>query len=237
MIDMFAFVYRYYYDPTYILVILAGILAMAASTYCNSVLSQYSKRRIGTGITGAQTAERVLHAAGIYDVSIQQMKGVGVSFYRYDKSVHLSSELYHQSSITAVATAAHECGHAMQHATGYFANQLIQFLHPVMNISSNLAFPIFIMGLIFSFKPLLTIGIMLFVVVVVFQLVTLPSEFNASRRAVSMLQNTGILTTEEEVRGAKKVLFAAALTYVAALAGAILQLLRLIILAGGRDRD
>lgn len=224
-------------DPTYILVILAGVIALAASAYCNSVMSRYSRNRISTGVTGQEAAERVLHAAGIFDVGVRQMGGRGISFYRYDKTVNLSAELFHQSSITAVATAAHECGHAMQHASGYGVNRIINLLNPVMQISSNAAIPIFILGLIFSLEILQTIGIVLFSVVVVFQLVTLPSEFNASRRAMVMLQNTGILRTEEEVRGARKVLIAAGLTYVAALAGALLQLMRLVILAGGRDRD
>ena len=229
--------YRMMIDPTYVLVILAGIIALAASAYCNSTMSRYSRQRISTGVTGQEAAERVLHGAGIYDVRIRQMGGRGISFYRYDKTVNLSAELFHQSSITAVATAAHECGHAMQHATGYGVNRLINLINPVMQISSNLAIPVFIIGLIFSWEPLQSLGILLFTVVVIFQLLTLPSEFNASRRAMAMLQNTGILQTEEEVRGARKVLIAAGLTYVAALAGALLQLLRLIILSGGRDRD
>lgn len=224
-------------DPTYILVILAGVIALAASAYCNSTMSRYSRNRISTGVTGQEAAERVLHAAGIFDVGVRQMGGRGISFYRYDKTVNLLAELFHQSSITAVATAAHECGHAMQHASGYGVNRLINLLNPVMQISSNAAIPVFILGLIFSLEILQTVGIVLFSVVVVFQLVTLPSEFNASRRAMVMLQNTGILRTEEEVRGARKVLIAAGLTYVAALAGALLQLMRLVILAGGRDRD
>lgn len=229
--------YRMMMDPTYVLVILAGIIALAASAYCNSTMSRYSRRRISTGVTGQEAAERVLHGAGIYDVGIRQMGGRGISFYRYDKTVNLSAELFHQSSITAVATAAHECGHAMQHASGYGVNRVINLINPVMQISSNLAIPIFIIGLIFSWEPLQSLGILLFGVVVIFQLLTLPSEFNASRRAMAMLQNTGILQTEEEVRGARKVLIAAGMTYVAALAGALLQLLRLIILSGGRDRD
>lgn len=229
--------YRMMIDPTYVLVILAGIIALAASAYCNSTMSRYSRQRISSGVTGQEAAERVLHGAGIYDVGIRQMGGRGISFYRYDKTVNLSAELFHQSSITAVATAAHECGHAMQHATGYGVNRLINLINPVMQISSNLAIPVFIIGLIFSWEPLQSLGILLFTVVVIFQLLTLPSEFNASRRAMVMLQNTGILQTEEEVRGARKVLIAAGLTYVAALAGALLQLLRLIILSGGRDRD
>lgn len=229
--------YRMMIDPTYVLVILAGIIALAASAYCNSTMSRYGRQRISTGVTGQEAAERVLHGAGIYDVGIRQMGGRGISFYRYDKTVNLSAELFHQSSITAVATAAHECGHAMQHASGYGVNRVINLINPVMQISSNLAIPIFIIGLIFSWEPLQSLGILLFTVVVIFQLLTLPSEFNASRRAMAMLQNTGILQTEEEVRGARKVLIAAGLTYVAALAGALLQLLRLIILSGGRDRD
>lgn len=229
--------YRMMIDPTYVLVILAGIIALAASAYCNSTMSRYSRQRISTGVTGQEAAERVLHGAGIYDVGIRQMGGRGISFYRYDKTVNLSAELFHQSSITAVATAAHECGHAMQHASGYGVNRVINLINPVMQISSNLAIPIFIIGLIFSWEPLQSLGILLFTVVVIFQLLTLPSEFNASRIAMAMLQNTGILQTEEEVRGARKVLIAAGLTYVAALAGALLQLLRLIILSGGRDRD
>ncbi|NCB91622.1 MAG: zinc metallopeptidase [Clostridia bacterium] len=229
--------YGMFFDPTYILVILAAVIAMAASAYCRSVMSRYSRMRVSTGTTGQEAAERVLHAAGIYDVGIRQMGGRGISFYRYDKTVNLSDELFHQPSITAVATAAHECGHAMQHASGYVVNRAINLVNPVMQLSSNAAIPIFILGLILSFRPLQTLGIVLFCVVVAFQLLTLPSEFNASRRAVVMLQSTGIIQTEEEVRGVKKVLIAAALTYVAALASALLQLLRLIILAGGRNRD
>lgn len=233
----FGYGYGRYLDPTYVLVMLAAVIALAASAYCNSVMKRYSKVRILSGVTGQEAAERVLHRAGIYDVGVRQMGGRGISFYRYDKTVNLSQELYHQPSITAVATAAHECGHAMQHATGYVVNRMITAVNPAMQLSSNAAIPIFILGLIFSLRPLQMAGILLFCVVVVFQLLTLPSEFNASRRAVAMLRSTGILQTEEEVRGARKVLTAAALTYVAALAGSILQLLRLLILSGGRDRD
>ncbi|MBS6196606.1 MAG: zinc metallopeptidase [Clostridiales bacterium] len=233
----FGYGFGRYFDPTYVLVILAAVIALGASAYCNSVMKRYSRTRILSGVTGQEAAEQVLHRAGIYDVGVRQMGGRGVSFYRYDKTVNLSQELFFQPSITAVATAAHECGHAMQHATGYVVNRLINVVNPAMQISSSAAIPVFILGLIFSLRPLQTLGIVLFCVVVVFQLLTLPSEFNASRRAIAMLRSTGILQTEEEVRGARKVLTAAALTYVAALAGSILQLLRLIILSGGRDRD
>lgn len=229
--------YGMFYDPTYILVILAAVIALAASGFCTSALKRGSRIRVSTGVTGQEAAERVLHAAGIYDVGVCQMGGTGVSFYRSDKTVHLSAELFNQPSITAVATAAHECGHAMQHHQGSFLNKLVYLTNPVMQIGSNAAIPIFILGLIFSLEPLQLLGIILFFGVVLYQLVTLPHEFDASRRAVAMLKSTGILQTEEEIREARRVLVAAGLTYVAALAGALLQLLRLIILSGGRRRD
>ena len=236
---MFPFGYGYgmFWDPTYVLVILAAVIALAASGYCSSVMKKYSRIRLAGGETGAGTVQRVLHAAGIYDVGLYPLSGYGSSFYRYDRTIHLSADLMNQSSITAVATAAHECGHAMQHAAGYLPNRIITVINPVMQISSGAAIPIFIIGLIFSLEPLQTLGILLFAVVVVFQLITLPSEFNASRRAVAMLKSTGIVQTREEEQGVRRVLVAAGLTYVAALAGALLQLLRLIILSGGRDRD
>lgn len=234
---MFPFGFGWYYDPTYVLVILAALIALAASGYCSSVMRKYSQMGLHSRITGGQTVQEVLHAAGIYDVGLYPLNGRGSSFYRYDKTIHLSADLMNQSSVTAVATAAHECGHAMQHAAGYLPNRIITAINPVMQISSGAAIPIFILGLIFSLQPLQTLGILLFAVVVVFQLVTLPSEFNASRRAVAMLKSTGIVQTKEEEQGVRRVLTAAGLTYVAALAGALLQLLRLMILAGGRDRD
>lgn len=234
---MYPFGFGWYYDPTYVLVIVAALIALAASGYCSSVMKKYSRVGLYSRITGGQAVQEVLHAAGIYDVGLYPLNGQGSSFYRYDKTIHLSADLMNQSSVTAVATAAHECGHAMQHAAGYLPNRIITAINPVMQISSGAAIPIFILGLLFSLRPLQTLGILLFAVVVIFQLVTLPSEFNASRRAVAMLKSTGIIQTQEEEQGVRRVLTAAGLTYVAALAGALLQLLRLMILAGGRDRD
>lgn len=238
---MFPYGYGYGYgmwmDPTYILVILAALVALAASGYCSSVMRRYRSVRLASGETGQSAVQKVLHAAGIYDVGLYPLSGSGSSFYRYDKTIHLSSDLMNQSSVTAVATAAHECGHAMQHAAGYLPNRIITVLNPAMQIGSGAAIPIFILGLLLSLEPLQTLGILLFCLVVMFQIVTLPSEFNASRRAVAMLKSTGIIRTREEEKGVRKVLTAAGLTYVAALAGALLQLLRLIILSGGRDRD
>ena len=151
-----------FYDPTYVLVIIAAVIALAASGYCTSVMNRYSRMRISSGVTGRQAAEMVLHSAGIHDVTIWKMTGRGSSFYRYDKTIHLSSELFEQPSITAVATAAHECGHAMQHAGGYVVNRVMNTIRPVVQISSNAAIPIFILGLIFSLEPLQKVGILLF---------------------------------------------------------------------------
>lgn len=148
----------------------------------------------------------------------------------------MSEASYNQSSLAAVGVAAHECGHAVQHAENYGPLNLRSSLVPVANLGSTLAWPLFFVGLIFSMRPLLTAGIVLFSAAVLFQLVTLPVEYNASSRALRLLSETGILG-DNEVRGSKKVLSAAALTYVAALAGSVLQLLRLLILAGGRNRD
>ena len=180
---------------------------------------------------------QVLHAAGIYDVRIEHVS-VNLTDH-YDprsKVLRLSDSTYGSDSVAAVGVAAHECGHAIQHQKGYGPLVLRSTLVPAANIGSQLSWPIFFAGLIFSIRPLLTAGILLFGLAVLFQLVTLPVEINASRRAVTILGETG-LVTEKESSGVKKVLTAAALTYVAALASSILQLLRLIILAGGRRRD
>ena len=152
------------------------------------------------------------------------------------KKLALSQDVYDKTSVAAIGVAAHECGHAIQHATNYVPLNLRSAIVPVANIGSTLSWPLFLAGLIFSIRPLLTVGIILFTFAVLFQLVTLPVEFNASSRALKMLGSSGMLGADE-VKGARKVLTAAALTYVAALASSILQLLRLIILAGGRDRD
>ena len=152
------------------------------------------------------------------------------------KVVRLSEPIYNKTSLAAVGVAAHECGHAIQHATNYAPLNFRSALVPVANLGSTLSWPLFLAGLVMSFRPLLTAGILLFTAAVLFQLVTLPVEINASSRALKLLNADGILAPQE-VRGAKKVLTAAALTYVAASAGSILQLLRLLILAGGRDRD
>ena len=231
--------YGYYwrFDPTYLLIIIGMLLSLAASAKLKSTFAVYRGRRSASGLTGAEAARRILNAAGITDVQIVPVSGSLTDHYDpRSKTVRLSEDIYGQTSLSAVGVAAHECGHAIQHHINYAPLSIRSALVPVANFGSTLSWPLFFAGLIFSIQPLLTLGIVLFSFAVLFQLVTLPVEFNASSRALHMLESTGILSRDEN-SGARKVLRAAALTYVAALASSILQLLRLIILAGGRRSD
>ena len=233
----YGYPYGFYVDPTYILLIIGMVLARAASGKMKSTFARYQQVRSHSGLTGAQTAQRILNAAGIYDVTIVPISGSLTDHYDpRTKRLALSQDVYGRTSVAAVCVAAHECGHAIQHATNYAPLDFRSALVPVANFGSNLSWPIFIIGLFAGLRPLTTAGIVLFSLAVLFQLVTLPVEINASSRALKMLQSTGILGSDE-TKGARKVLTAAALTYVAALASSILQLLRLIILSGGRRRD
>lgn len=226
-----------YWDPTYILVIIGAIICMLASAGVKSTFNKYSRYRSMSGMTGAQAAERILRAAGIMDVQIRHVSGSLTDHYNpSNKTLNLSDTVCNSNSVAAVGVAAHECGHAIQHATNYAPLSIRSAIVPIANFGSTLSWPLFLAGLVLSIRPLLTAGILLFTAAVLFQLVTLPVEINASSRALKLLNADGILAPQE-VRGAKKVLTAAALTYVAALASSILQLLRLLILAGGRDRD
>lgn len=226
-----------YWDPTYILVVIGALICMAASAKVKTTFNKYSKYRSMSGMTGAQAAQRILNAAGICDVRIQHVSGSLTDNYNpSNKTLNLSDSVCNSTSVAAVGVAAHECGHAIQHASNYAPLNLRSAIVPIANLGSSLSWPIFLAGLLFSVKSLTTLGIVLFSLAVLFQLVTLPVEFNASSRALRMLETTGILSREENA-GAKRVLTAAALTYVAALASSVLQLLRLIILAGGRNRD
>lgn len=230
--------YRAMFDWTYLLVIAGLLLSLMASAQVKSTFQRYSGMRSRSGLTGAMAAERVLHNAGIYDVSIQRVSGHLTDHYDpRTKTLRLSDSTYGSNSVAAVCVAAHECGHAIQHQKNYGPLVLRSTLVPAANFGSTLAWPVFVAGLIFSLEPLLTIGIVLFSLAVIFQLVTLPVELNASSRALVMLKDGRILE-EQELYAGKKVLRAAALTYVAGLVASVLQLLRLIILAGGRrDRD
>lgn len=226
-----------YYDWTYILVLFGFILTLAAQGLVQSAFNRYSRVRSRSGLTGAEAAREVLRAAGIYDVSVERVRGELTDHYDpRTKVLRLSQSTYDSTSVAAVGVAAHECGHAMQKQDGYAPLALRSCLVPAAGFGSQLAWPVFLAGLLLSFGPLMTLGIWLFGLAVLFQLITLPVEINASRRAVRILDETG-LTTEEESRAVKRVLTAAAFTYVAALAQSLLQLLRLLILRGGRRRD
>lgn len=191
-------------------------------------------------MTGAEAAQRILNTAGIYDVTIQHVSGNLTDHYNpSNKTLNLSDSVYGSTSVAAVGVAAHECGHAIQHQKNYVPLTLRATIVPVANLGSTLAWPLILIGLLFSRNTgalFIDLGIICFSFAVVFQLVTLPVEFNASRRALRILGEQGILS-ESELPYTRKVLQAAALTYVASAASAILQLLRLILLFGGRDRD
>lgn len=226
-------------DWTYILVLIGAILCMAASAKVNSTYNKYSKVRSMTGMTGAQVAQKILQYNGIYDVQIEHVRGNLTDHYDPSKKVlRLSDSVYGSTSVAAIGVAAHECGHAVQHQVGYVPIKIRSALVPAANIGSKLGLPLILLGVIFggAGSTLAQIGIWVFALAVLFQIVTLPVEFNASGRAIKMLDQYGILH-HQEVGHVKKVLSAAAFTYVAAAASAILQLLRLVLIfGGGRDR-
>lgn len=228
----------YYYDPTYMLIIISALISLFAQFLVNSRFSKYSRVRSRSGMTGAQAAERILQSQGIYDVAIQRVSGKLTDHYDpRNKTLNLSDAVYASTSVAAVGVAAHECGHAIQHARGYAPLSFRSALVPVANIGSQLSWLFIILGIFFGGShTLIMIGILMFSAAVLFQLVTLPVEFNASGRALKLLSETGILQ-KDEVSDTRKVLSAAALTYVAAAATAVLQLLRLLRLFGGNDRD
>lgn len=232
--------YFYGFDATYLLVLIGALICMLASGRVKSTYRKYSGYRSMTGMTGAQAAQRILNNAGIYDVTIQHITGNLTDNYNpVRKTLSLSDSVYNSTSVAAIGVAAHECGHAIQHQKGYVPLKLRAAIVPVANIGSTIAWPLILIGLFFTTNTgslLINLGIICFSFAVIFQLVTLPVEFNASRRALVALEEQGILNSTE-LPYTKKVLSAAALTYVASAAAAILQLLRLVILFGGRSRD
>jgi len=227
----------YYYDVTYILVLIGMLLCLGASALVNSTMKKYSRVPASTGMPGAEAAARILRNEGIYDVNVVCLQeSSGDHYDPRNKQVCLSYENYHGASVTAIAVAAHECGHAIQHDQGYAPLSMRSALVPVVNVAGNLGMPLIFIGALLSWNQvLIQLGILAFSLAVLFQLVTLPVEFNASHRAVGKITQYGLLT-EQENRGCKKVLTAAALTYVAATASSILQVLRLILLFGGGGR-
>ena len=229
--------YGYGFDPTFLLIIIGVFLSMAASAKMKSTFSRYSRVGSASGISGAETAYRILQSQGLYDVQVQHVAGTLTDHYDpRSKTVNLSDAVYGSTSLAAVGVAAHECGHAVQHATGYQMLSLRTAMVPVVSIGTQLSWPMILFGVMFGGSSLVSIGILLFSLGVAFQLVTLPVEFDASSRALKLLESNGILGSME-VGGARNVLGAAALTYVAAAAGSLLQLLRLLMIFGGRRRD
>ena len=230
----------YYWDPTYILVVIGAVICMIASARVKGTFNKYSQLRSMSGMNGAQVAQRVLQAAGIYDVQVRHVSGSLTDHYDpRTKTVNLSDPVYNASSVAALGVAAHECGHAIQHAKSYAPLSIRSALVPIANFGSMLAWPVILIGLFFNTRSsglIIDIGILLFSAAVLFQLVTLPVEFDASRRALVMLRTQGILA-DDELRYTRRVLKSAALTYVASAAAAILQLLRIILITNGRRRD
>ncbi|BDZ80853.1 zinc metallopeptidase [Claveliimonas bilis] len=229
----------FYFDPTYMLVIVGVIICLLASAKMRSTFQKYARVRSHSGMTGREAAEEVLRQAGIYDVRVERVAGNLTDHYDpRTKVLRLSDATYGSNSIAAVGVAAHECGHAIQHAQGYVPLKIRGSLVPVANLGSTLAWPLILLGLLFTGESsvmFLNLGVLAFSLAVLFQIVTLPVEFNASNRAIRILGSSGIMYPEE-VKDTKKVLSAAALTYVAGAAAAILQLLRIVLLTG-RRRD
>jgi len=227
----------YGFDPTMILVLIGAMLSIWASARVNSTFRKYSQVRSMTGMTGAEAARRLLNSQGIYDVTVQAVRGqLTDHFDPRTKTVNLSETVYGSTSVAAIGVAAHECGHAIQHDVGYVPLKLRAAFVPVANFGSKLSMPLLLLGLFLGMTSFVQLGIWMFVLAILFQVITLPVEFNASRRAVNLLDQTGILAGGE-VGQTRKVLGAAALTYVAAVAASMLQLLRLLILFGGRRND
>ncbi len=227
--------YGYYYDPTYMLVIIGALICMIASANVTRTFEKYSRSGCKRGTTGAEAAATILRNAGITDVRIEHIAGNLTDNYDpRSKVLHLSDSVYGSTSVAAVGVAAHECGHAIQHQQGYIPIKIRGAIVPVVNLGSKLSWPIIILGLILGSLNLLNLGIILFALTLVFQIVTLPVEFNASGRALRILDGSGMLYPDE-MKGARRVLSAAAMTYVTAVVSTLLQLLRLILLFSRRD--
>ena len=224
----------FYFDWTMLIVLPAFFFSLWAQFKVNSTFEKYSKMRTRRGITGADAARRVLNENGLYDVRIEHIKGNLTDHYDpRDKVIRLSDSVYASDSAAAVGVACHEAGHAVQHAKGYFPIKVRSAVVPMTKFGSMLSIPLFMIGLIFASPELMLGGIVLYAVVAFFQFVTLPVEFNASKRAMQAIKHAGFLSPDE-YSSSRKVLTAAAMTYVAALATSLLTLLRLLVLANGR---
>lgn len=240
--------FYYYFDWSYLVLVVPALLfSLWAGARVNSTFKKYSAMRNARGMTGAEAARAVLNANGVTDVRIEYVSGNLTDHYDpKEKVIRLSQDVYDAATPAAVGVAAHEAGHAAQYAANYLPIRIRAAIIPATNIGSKLSVPLVILGLLLPglrifapytefFNLIAWIGVACYSLCVLFQLVTLPTEFNASRRAVAAIERCGLLLPEEQ-QGAKKVLKAAALTYVAALSASLAQLLRLIIIVGGRQR-
>ena len=228
----------YGFDWTYILVMIGALLCIFASSHVTSTYNRYARTRSACGMSGAQVAQEILRRNGVSDVTVQHVAGNLTDHYNpATQTVNLSDSVYGSTSVAAVAVAAHECGHVMQHETGYVPLSIRTALVPIASFGSNAGIWIVMLGFLMGLSDkIVTLGILLFSLGVLFQVVTLPVEFNASRRALSMLDSYGILSSDE-VGKSREVLTAAALTYVASAASSVLSLLRLIFLNNRRRSD
>lgn len=236
MYGMYGFGYGLF-DGTFIFVIIGLVLSLAASAYVKHTFNKYDQVKSVNQVTGTSAAQYILNSQGIHNVGVQQISGDLTDNYdSRNKMLSLSQSTARSTSVAAIGVAAHECGHAVQDAKSYFPLRLRTSLVPVANIGSQMAMPIILIGLLLQTNFLIQVGLIAFSLAFLFQVVTLPVEFNASRRALAILGEGGLLTPEE-LPQARKVLIAAALTYVAAAISTLLQLLRLVILFGGRGRN
>lgn len=222
------------YTTAYFLCILAFIFALICSLTVKTTFNKYNRIGSRRGITAAEVARMILDRSGLYNVQVERISGNLTDNYNPRTNiVSLSDSVYNSTSLAAIGVAAHECGHAVQHAQDYVPIKIRTAVFPLAQLGSSMYFIVFIVGLIFSFEPLVDAGIILFLFVVLFQLVTLPVEFNASRRALSTIRSEGILE-QDEMYGARRTLTAAAMTYVASLAVSFTQLLRLLAIRNNR---
>ena len=229
--------FYYYFDPTMLIVLPAIILAFYAQIKVKSAYAAGDQVLTSRGMTGFDAARRILDANGLHYVRIEQITGeLTDHFDPRENVIRLSAKVYHSNTASAVGVAAHEAGHAVQYAQNYAPIKLRAAIIPACNFGSMLAMPLFIIGLFLVIEPLMWLGIIAYSLTAVFQLITLPVEFNASRRAMTILSDSGRFT-EEQLRASRKVLSAAALTYVAAMASALLSLLRLVLIANRNSRD
>ena len=228
----------YYYDPTYVLILIGAIVALYAQIKVSTTYAKWQKVPSATRMTGAQIARQILDNNGCQDVRIEAINGKLTDHYDPENGVlRLSSEVYGSDSVAALGVAAHEAGHAIQDAQDYAPLRIRSTMVPIANIGSGASIPLFMLGLILSWEPLVKIGIFCFALAVLFYVVTLPVEFDASKRAIQMLSEGGYISGAEEERNVRKVLSAAALTYVAAAVTSLLSLLRLILIAKRNDRN